>query len=138
MDTSGGHAVLDISSDEEGLVPDAPKGGGGESYDWVSELLGVDDLITGDLDEVVVVKEVNAKSKPSKLVADDDDDDCVVLDGDPEKAVSAPDDAVDGGSDDLLIVGEKGQVCSHLVFTFVYSNDCRNDECDYGLWLSNG
>ncbi|KAI6673482.1 hypothetical protein NL676_001388 [Syzygium grande] len=133
----GGHAVLDISSDEEGLVPDAPKGGGGESYDWVSELLGVDDLITGDLDEVVVVKEVSAKSKPNKLVADDDDDDCVVLDGDPEKAVSAPDDAVDGGSDDLLIVGEKGQVACrdyphprHDCVIFPFSSTLHEKHCN--------
>lgn len=136
MDPSGGHVVLDISSDEEGLVPDGTRGGGGD-YDWLAELF-TDGPMTGDSDEVVVVKEVNAKSKPNKLVMDDDDDDCVVLDGDPEKSVSVPDDVVDGGSDDLLIVGEKGQVCSHLVFAFVCSKDYQSDECDNGLWLSNG
>ncbi|XP_010036137.1 uncharacterized protein LOC104425213 [Eucalyptus grandis] len=98
MDPSGGHAVLDISSDGEG------RGFGSDGDEWIPRLL------RDDPDEVVLVKEVNAKSNSDKFLADDDDDDCVVLDGDPEKSVSVSDDAGDGGSDDLLIVGEKGQV----------------------------
>lgn len=137
MDPSGGHVVLDISSDEEGSVSDVPKGSGSESYDWLEEFFGVDDLIPGDSDEVVVVKEVNAKSMSNKLLTDDDDDDCVVLDGDPEKSISAPDDAVDGGSDDLLIVGEKGQVACrdyphprHDCAIFPFSSTSPEEHCN--------
>lgn len=128
--------MLDISSDEEGLVSDVPKGSGSENYDWIEELFGGDGLIPGDSDEVVVVKEVNAKSMSNKLVTDDDDD-CVVLDGDPEKSVSAPDDAVDGGSDDLLIVGEKGQVACrdyphprHDCAIFPFSSTLHEKHCN--------
>ncbi|KAF8007239.1 hypothetical protein BT93_K1285 [Corymbia citriodora subsp. variegata] len=130
MDPSGDHVVLDISSDEEGLVSDVPGGGGGDdSYDWITGLL--------DPNEVVLVKEVSAKSKSNKLVMDDDDDDCVVLDGDPEKAVSVPDDAADGGSDDLLIVGEKGQVACrdyphprHDCVIFPFSSSLHENHCN--------
>lgn len=123
MEPSGGHVVLDISSDEEGLFSDVPKGSDSGSPDWLSQRLWEDDPMIGDSEEVVVLKEVNAKSKSNELAADDDDDDCVVLDRDPEKSDSVPDDVVDGGADDLLIVGEKGQVSSRLVFPFLYLND---------------
>lgn len=40
-----------------------------------------------------------------------DDDDCMVLDGDPDKSIVVVNNKVDGdGSDDLEIVGEKGEV----------------------------
>ncbi|KAL3715440.1 hypothetical protein ACJRO7_007214 [Eucalyptus globulus] len=116
MDPSGGHVMLDVSSDKEGLVSNVPKG--------------------SDSDEVVLVKEVNAKSKRIKLVMDDDDD-CVVLDGDPEKSVFVPDDAADGGSDDLLIVGEKGQVACrdyphprHDCVIFPFSSTLHEKHCN--------
>ena len=104
------HVVLDISSDEEvGL--DRYRG---DDYEWLSDLLREVDKVTDDSDDVVVVGEVNPtqKSKFSKSTAkedDDDDDDCVVLDGDPDNAVPTVNDS-ENGSDDLLIVGEKGQV----------------------------
>ncbi|KAK3405156.1 hypothetical protein EUGRSUZ_K01404 [Eucalyptus grandis] len=131
MDPSdGGHVVLDISSDEEGLVPDVPRGFGGDD-EWISRLL------RDDPDEVVLVKEVNAKSKSDKFLEDDDDDDCVVLDGDPEKSVSVSDDAADGGSDDLLIVGEKGQVACrdyphprHDCVKFPFSSTLHEKYCN--------
>lgn len=104
-----GPVVLDISSDEEqdwsGSISD--------DYDWISELLDdVDKHTDDDSDDVVVVGEVNhkPKSKSSKQTLRDVDDDCVVLDGDPDKPAAAVDDA-SSGSDELLIVGEKGHVC---------------------------
>lgn len=47
-----------------------------------------------------------------KEVEDDDDDDCVILDGDPDKAGvdQSENVAVGDDSDDLVIVGETGQV----------------------------
>ncbi|KAG7983799.1 hypothetical protein I3843_04G124800 [Carya illinoinensis] len=53
------------------------------------------------------------KSKSSKSAAGDTDDDCVILEGDTENPVSVVDDAV-GGSDELHVVGEKGQVTGCL------------------------
>lgn len=100
--------VFDISSDEEVEVGFDRS----DDYDWLSDLLKEVDKVTDDSDEVVVVSEVNPKqkSKSSKSTPkDDDDDDCVVLDGDPDNAAPTVNDS-DNGSDDLLIVGEKGQV----------------------------
>lgn len=99
--------MLEISSDEEVGLDDYR----GDDYDWLSELLREVDKSTDDSDDVVVVREVNPKqkSKSSKSTAKDDDDDCVVLDGDPDNPVPTVDDS-ENGSDDLLVVGEKGQI----------------------------
>jgi hypothetical protein len=97
--------ILDISSDDESSL-----GGVGEGFDWMSELF--DDVDDNDSDEVVVVREVNnakRKSKSLDSTARDADDDCVVLDGDPDAPVSVENE-VSSGSDELLVVGEKGQV----------------------------
>ncbi|CBI37208.3 unnamed protein product, partial [Vitis vinifera] len=101
------YVVLEISSDEEVGLDDYR----GDDYDWLSELLREVDKPTDDSDDVVVVREVNPKqkSKSSKSTAKDDDDDCVVLDGDPDNPVPTVDDS-ENGSDDLLVVGEKGQI----------------------------
>ena len=109
------YVVLEISSDEEVGLDDYR----GDDYDWLSELLREVDKSTDDSDDVVVVREVNPKqkSKSSKSTAKDDDDDCVVLDGDPDNPVPTVDDS-ENGSDDLLVVGEKGQVNSLLVWSF--------------------
>lgn len=111
--------ILDISSDDEpggGLVG-APLDGGGDDFAWLSELLDADDKEPdSDSDEVVVVGEViNAKpkSKFSKLTVRDADDDCIVLEADPDKPVALVGDEV-GGSDELLVVGEKGQVITRI------------------------
>lgn len=105
--------ILDISSDEETGLGE-PRGGGGGGLEWLSELLGcADDKEPSNYsDDVVVVGEViNAKrkSKPLKLSLRDADDDCMVLEGDPDDPITVVDDET-GGSDKLLIVGEKGQV----------------------------
>lgn len=106
---------MDISSDEESHFLDEPKFSGSDDYEWLQMLLQEEDMMKtespafGFSDEVVLVKQVKAKSKNSDMV-DADDDDCVILDGDPDKAVSLDDGAADGVSDDVHIVGEKGQV----------------------------
>lgn len=103
-----GPIVLDISSDEE------PNWGEPKfvDFDLLSELLAdIDKQTEDDSDEVVVVSEVNPKRRPkySKTMVREPDDDCVVLDGDPDKPVKAVIES-ENGSDEILIVGEKGQV----------------------------
>ncbi|KAF7818485.1 uncharacterized protein G2W53_023940 [Senna tora] len=109
--------ILDISSDEEIGLEEGPKS---IDYEWIREILGVSDKRLDDSDEVVVVREVHQterKSKSSKTApaASDLDDDCVVLDGDPEKQVTSVNESVTE-SDELLIVGETGQVQPHVKF----------------------
>ncbi|XP_047333603.1 homeobox protein 5-like [Impatiens glandulifera] len=92
--------ILEISSDEENW---SDTGGGCNTR--------------ANFDSDVTMIEPNSKRSVNKMVVvddkdddkDDDDDDCVILDGDPDKPVSADDDAI-GDSDDLVVVGSKGQV----------------------------
>jgi hypothetical protein len=112
--------VLEISSDEEEDVKEESKN---TDFEWIQELLfNSDDESDGGSDDVVFIHEKKAPEKKSKSstlsvkdVKDDvdDDDDCVVLEGDPENGVTSVDeeDSTEG-SDDLVVVGEKGQVCS--------------------------
>ncbi|KAF3436074.1 hypothetical protein FNV43_RR23166 [Rhamnella rubrinervis] len=130
-----GAVVLDISSDEE----QDWSGSKCDDFDWISELLDDDDKhADDDSDDVVVVGEVNPKpkSKSSKQTLRDVDDDCVVLDGDPDKPVAVVDNA-SGGSDELLIVGEKGQIACrdyphprHLCASFPFSTTPHVKHCD--------
>lgn len=70
------------------------------------------------------------KSKSSTLTVkdvgddDDDDDDCVILEGDPENSVASVEEEANG-SDELLVIGEKGQVCVSLLYSFVC--DCAHE-----------
>lgn len=126
---------MEISSDEE---DDALSESGmgsfdyGSSLDWLSDMLALeDDPWTSD--DLAVVDEFSCPSPVEKLdclplsteacvSADDSDDDCQILDDDPDKPAEATQDEGDR-SDELLIVGEKGQVCfllailSHLFFS---------------------
>ncbi|KAG8370846.1 hypothetical protein BUALT_Bualt13G0025800 [Buddleja alternifolia] len=121
--------ILEIMSDEEIGFGDIRKGdrcgeggfGDREDHNWLSEILGeVDRNKNDDSDEVEIVSEVFADSKKSKFesrkdsakIVDDEGDDCVVLDGDPEKPLVAVGSgrADDDDSDDLEIIGEKGEV----------------------------
>lgn len=115
--------ILDISSDDETGLSE-PQGGGGDDFDWISEFLnGADDKEPGDdSDEVFVVDITNTirKSNSSKSTVGDTDDDCLVLEGDPNNTLAVVDDAV-GGSDELHIVGEKGQVTGCLETSW----DCK-------------
>ncbi|CAL5432539.1 unnamed protein product [Camellia sinensis] len=123
------HVVLDISSDED------------YDYDWISEFLDDAD----DSDEVVVVSEVVANhkqrsSKSSSVAAakpKDLDDDCVVLEGDPDKPVAIEiENNTEGDSDDLSIVGEKGQIACrdypharHLCAKFPFTSSLHERHC---------
>lgn len=104
--------IFDISSDEEGEVGAESNG---DNYDWISQLLR-DAEGEAESDDVMVLGEVSSRFvNPTNMCnsgmksKDDVDDDCVVLDGDPDNPTSV----VNGspsGSDELLVVGEKGQV----------------------------
>ncbi|CAK8543704.1 unnamed protein product [Lathyrus sativus] len=96
--------------------------------DWVRQFL---DMSDEELTEVVSSGEVN---KPNVDV-EEDDDDCVILDGDPEKQVTHVNDSPNG-SDELLVVGEKGQIACrdyphprHLCATFPYSSTPHERYC---------
>lgn len=123
--------VVDISSDEEDLpMPRKPVD------DWVGKLLNDDEPNGDDFFDLVVMGEFSPPQKKANPGGgggcdDEDDDDCVVLDGDPDKAITIGEDkgsVGDSSSDELQIVGEKGPVacrdfphsrhlCSNLPFS---------------------
>ncbi|KAF5179358.1 Rpm1 interacting protein [Thalictrum thalictroides] len=124
--------VLEISSDEEDYV-------GSRGGDWLSYLLENE---KEDSDEVVVLGEMSGMSvsqKQSNMLSpkeDLDDDDCLILDGDPDKPVEVENDA-DNGSDELLVVSEKGQIACrdyphsrHLCARYPFSTNPHEKYCD--------
>lgn len=128
--------VLDISSDEEEGLKEEPKI---SDLDWIKDLLFTSDEESDD--EVVIVSEnkPQLKSKSStlavKVVDEDDDDDCVVLEGDPENGVTSVDEEATG-SDELFVVGEKGQIACrdypharHLCAKFPFSSTPHERHC---------
>ncbi|XP_077250869.1 RPM1 interacting protein 13 [Tasmannia lanceolata] len=126
--------ILEISSDEDNGWDEHDEA----PIDWISELLERVDNQAEESDDVVVVDELSCvPSKPMKgFVTDDLDDDCLVLDGDPDKPISVIDNTGDG-SDDLLIVGEKGQIACrdyphprHLCAKFPFSTTLHEKHCD--------
>ncbi|XP_048430148.1 uncharacterized protein LOC125472551 [Pyrus x bretschneideri] len=111
-----------------------------DNLDWVSELLEPVDKVTDDddSDDVVVISVVNSKPRQmsSKRTVADDDDDCVVLDGNPDKPVSVVENS-GSGSDELLVVGETGQVACrdyphprHLCAKFPFKTTQHENHCD--------
>ncbi|XWS76170.1 hypothetical protein CRYUN_Cryun01aG0153500 [Craigia yunnanensis] len=133
--------VFDISSDDDESTSawEEPKW---DDYDWFSEVLEEVDKEFDDPDEVVVVGEVNPnkKSKSRNLsdrnVVDENDDDCVVLEGDPDKALSNVNDPQED-SDELLIVGQKGQIACrdfphprHDCAKFPFSSTSHEQHCE--------
>ncbi|XP_057473448.1 RPM1 interacting protein 13-like isoform X3 [Actinidia eriantha] len=129
-----GPVVLDISSDEEGC----------DGFDWLSELLheamgegdGSDDLVL--VGEVAMNPKQRLKSSnvDEKRPVNDLDDDCVVLDGDPDKPAESENNWGGGDSDDLLIVGEKGQIACrdyphsrHLCVKFPFNSTPHERHC---------
>ncbi|XP_057743106.1 uncharacterized protein LOC130961311 [Arachis stenosperma] len=138
--------VLEISSDEEQGPEKRLKS---VDYDWIREFLGMsdsdsdDDGKSDDSDDVIIIRENKPhqpKSKSStvavKNLLDDEDGDCVVLDGDPENGVTCLDDEPTG-SDELLVVGEKGQVACrdypharHACAKFPFSSTPHETHCD--------
>lgn len=80
---------------------------GGEVDDgkWLQEIC---DTLERKCDEYNQSLLVSSEVKGS---GEDDDDDCVILDGDPDKVgVESENVAVGGDSDELVVVGETGQV----------------------------
>ncbi|XP_065873507.1 RPM1 interacting protein 13 isoform X2 [Euphorbia lathyris] len=138
--------IFDISSDEEPTF-DEPRGGD-DDHEWLTELLQTVGRETADSDgdDVVVLSEYvppkpksKSKSKPSRVVKDLDDDDCVVLEGDPDKAVNVADDAADDAddADDVLVVGQTGQIACrdyphprHLCAKFRFSSTPHEQHCN--------
>ncbi|KAJ4967866.1 hypothetical protein NE237_014567 [Protea cynaroides] len=127
--------ILEISSDEDGAWGERSD----DNHDWISELLGSDGCEAEDSDDVVFVGEKQS-SKPAdrpKLASGYIlDDDCTILEGDPDNPVAAVNDSVDG-SDELLIVGEKGQLACrdyphprHLCAKFPFSSTPHDKYCD--------
>ncbi|KAE8701956.1 RPM1 interacting protein 13, putative isoform 2 [Hibiscus syriacus] len=106
--------VFDISSDEED-VASALEESKGDDYDWFSEVLKTVNKGFDDSDEVVLIGEVNLnkKSKSRNTSVREnvnvEDDDCIILEDDPETVVSDVNDNHED-SDELLVVGQKGQV----------------------------
>ncbi|XP_057535826.1 uncharacterized protein LOC130813925 isoform X1 [Amaranthus tricolor] len=154
--------IFELSSDDEVGFDNSPTV---DNFGWITKLLEDDNsdeivsnsngrlLITNngvnndedDSDDVVVVGEVIVVQKPKKPKAlspriDDDEDDCIVLDGDPDKPKgdakkSGQEDDLDD-SDDLLIVGEKGQVACrdypharHSCAKFPFSSTPHENRC---------
>ncbi|KAJ7972571.1 RPM1 interacting protein 13 [Quillaja saponaria] len=128
--------VLDISSDEEFPLDELPKS---FDYDyWIKEFIGMDDKELDDSDEVVVVGEVNPKekSRSSKQTVKDVEDDCILLDRNPYNLVTSMNEKANG-SDELQIVGEKGQIACrdyphprHLCAKFPFTSTPHERHCD--------
>lgn len=112
--------VVYISSDEE-----EEEGGGkrrrleekvvdmsSTDYEWMKGINGFLEMGHEEEGEVALLGKAEHESKILKEGGDgDDDDDCVILEGDPEKlATSVNDSATGSDSDELFVVGEKGQV----------------------------
>ncbi|KHN48950.1 uncharacterized protein LOC114382200 [Glycine soja] len=132
--------VLDISSDEEeGLEESLTV----TDFSWIREMLQTSDEESDDSVEVVVIHEnrPQMKSKSSTLTVkdvgddDDDDDDCVILEGDPENSVASVEEEANG-SDELLVIGEKGQIACrdypharHLCGKFPFSSTPHKQHC---------
>lgn len=137
-------AVVEISSDDEDLSLDKL-----DSFEWIVDLLDRADVGIEEVDDVMVVDEFSAPpASPKKnseslrpargSVGDEVDDDCLVLDFDPDKSVSVDDDKGGGGdgSDDLVIVGERGQLACrdfphprHLCINFPFSSTSHEKHC---------
>lgn len=135
--------IHEISSDDESawdeFVDDPP--------DLFSELFGSVTTEDEDSDDVVVLDGDSCVSMIRKQNCPDSnatkggsgnasDDDCLVLDADPDNPVKVADGAANG-SDDLLIVGEKGQLACrdyphprHLCANFPFSTTPHEKYCD--------
>nr|CAD1836070.1 unnamed protein product [Ananas comosus var. bracteatus] len=128
--------VVDISSDEEdcgfGWISDLLDGVGEESEGF-DDVMVVDDLSAPP----VVLPRRNPKSGRSRKGGEREgsDDECQVLDSDPSNPVSVVDDG--RGSDELLIVGEKGPLACrdfphprHSCANFPFSSTSHEKHCN--------
>ncbi|KAG5043647.1 hypothetical protein JHK87_007562 [Glycine soja] len=102
--------LLYVSSDEEEEVPCLEENRGRNriiDFDWVKEFLDISDEESNEVSK----HEHKSKSNSSLISTPsvEDDDDCVVLDVDPESRVTTVDGDSPTESDELVVVGEKGQ-----------------------------
>ncbi|KAL4369834.1 hypothetical protein HN51_014299 [Arachis hypogaea] len=145
----GSPLVLDISSDEEPCLEESDAKKRIDYDDMIKEWLVMPDE-EPEQDHVVVNElghKSNSKSKsrssasaPSMKDMQDhnDDDDCVILDGDPERAVTTSvEEITTAASDELVVVGEKGQVACrdyphprHLCANFPFSSTPHEQHCE--------
>lgn len=120
---SGNHvAVVELSSDEDEIDTRVDM----DYFNWLNDVMEAVDEKSDSTDVVEVLSEVKGsvdsqyrKPNSSNQALIDDDDDCVILDGDPEKttktAAFEDNDKLakncDNDDDDVLVVGQKGEVC---------------------------
>ncbi|KAK7355611.1 hypothetical protein VNO80_14871 [Phaseolus coccineus] len=132
--------ILDISSDEEEGLDESLTV---NDFNFIREMLFSSDEESDDSVKVVEIREnkPEVKSKSSTLAVDlggdddDDDDDCVVLECDPESGVASVEEEANG-SDELLVIGEKGQIACrdfpharHLCATLPFSSTPHEKHC---------
>ncbi|KAF5726984.1 hypothetical protein HS088_TW22G00670 [Tripterygium wilfordii] len=134
--------VFDISSDEEPVVEEIKCGD--DDYMWLKKILEAVGKKTDESDEVFVLGEYNPKSQSQSQTVkaaniEDDDDDCIVLDGDPDKISRAGEEVnqCDGDSDEVIVIGEKGQIACrdyaharYLCAKFPFSSTPHESYCD--------
>ncbi|XP_039013730.1 uncharacterized protein LOC120143492 [Hibiscus syriacus] len=133
--------IFYLSSDDDEATPawEDPKG---DEYNRLSEVLEAVDNVFHDPDDLTVVGEVNPTKKSKspnsvvRKVADEDDGDCVVLESDPDKALSEVNDP-QKDSDECLIVGQKGQIACrdyphprHDCAKFPFSSTSHEQHCE--------
>ncbi|XP_047180078.1 uncharacterized protein LOC124846776 [Vigna umbellata] len=130
--------ILDISSDEEeGLEESLTV----TDFNFIREMLFSSDEESDDSVKIVEIREKpELKSKSSTLAVkdlgdDDDDDDCVLLESDPENGVASVEEEANG-SDDLFVIGEKGQIACrdfpharYLCATLPFSSTPHEKQC---------
>ncbi|XP_047333635.1 uncharacterized protein LOC124937416 [Impatiens glandulifera] len=108
-----GSFVLNISSDEEDCEETRGErsetvGDDFEEFYWEMGDFETEDFegihkVFDDPNDVILVSDANE-------IDNDDDDDCMILDGDPDEPISIKNDSAIDDSDDLVIVGAKGQI----------------------------
>lgn len=140
----GSVGFIDIISDDE-EIPASGKSPE-DALEWSSHLL-IEDCkgIVDGLDDSVAIQEflaslvVEKNSVHDAAAGGDDDDDCIVLDGDPHKALvfaKKKKPGEDGPEEDLQIVAEKGELACrdfphprHLCASFPFSSSSHANHC---------
>ncbi|CAN6460448.1 unnamed protein product [Victoria cruziana] len=140
--------------ESEPLVVDSCSFGGGERCQypptgWSSYLIGDGARAVGGLpscppskqkqsrsDEILMFYSLSSEQNCMSELASNSDDDCLILDGDPDKPNAIIENNCDG-SDDLVVVGEKGKVACrdfphprHLCVKFPFNTSPHEKYCD--------
>ncbi|KAJ4784419.1 sarcosine dehydrogenase-2C protein [Rhynchospora pubera] len=144
--------VVDISSEEEDVnnclnintsCMKTHSNGLSDPLEWLDDLIVMDDL--SDPPAVVMPKKTvvlagqyisDDDHNDGKNSSDDDDDDCQVLDSDPDKLVAAVNSDKAEVSDEIEIVGAKGEVACrdfphprHLCANFPFNSTSHDKYC---------